>query len=254
MLTNNFWETITPSILIEKATGYLPIPGLGSINFTTGGVPFIVAQFIYQASNNFCIPAIPSIDTVGAYFNLAIRYNDPKTGQPIRYKFWDLAGSAMEDIPAPLYTGQMIVGTNFAIEVWSQGALNMLQLPFGLLLATSVKQAIQSLTDVTTFQLGTVSQCSSLDNTSLFDPSLGFALPMTFLPCAAAQYTGQQTGTLVSITGQVALPSIPVVGTNYRFNMTTGALELLNVTTSKYNPIVSQGTAGTESIVIEPQD
>lgn len=246
MLTNNFWETITPSVLIEKATGYLPIPGI-FIKSLEDEVPYVVAQFLYQCPNNFCIPAIPPEGTLGQGFNLAIRYNDSITDDVIRYKFWNYSDDAMYDIPAPLYDGQMIQGTNFVIEVWSLGG-SVVDMPFGCLLATTVKQTIQSLTDPTSFQLGTVSQCTSLNSIN------GLNMPLTFLPCATAQYTGQQTGTLVSITGQVTISSIPMQGANYRFNQTTGALEILNLDTSKYNSPYTQGVTGSESLVLEPQD
>lgn len=203
MLTNNFWETITPSVLIQKSTGYLLVPALGTLNFTSYGVPTLVAKFNYNCPNNFCLQPVPPLSQIGLCVNLAIRYTDPLTGKVVRYKLWNTAPDAMNDIPAPLYTGQPILGSACSIEVWSQYNLGTLSILGDIKFNVSVKKSLQSLTDPATFQLASYQQCTQLFNTNgivaapaqttialNFDPNQG----ITTTPSKVSQWIDQVSG------------------------------------------------------------
>lgn len=286
-VTNNFWQTITPVRRIGKARGYIVIPPLGYYQFTSYGAPFIVAQNTYQCLNNVSFPFIPPYSlSLGANYNLAVRYNDPVTGIPIRYKFWNFANDAMNDCPAPLYAGQPILGQNFVIEIWSRGGQPSLSMNDAILLDTSVLESKALLDSPDKFELGTVLPCPSLQSTN------GLNLPLQFLSCAAGIFSGIQQGAnyvfnevsgmlemlntttglynpiyamgelgaeyLViypQVPGGISIsPGIPLQGANFRFNQTTNCFEFLNLTTGYYNALNTQGVAGLETIIIQPQD
>jgi hypothetical protein len=226
-LSNNFWQTTTPATPVWKATGYIVVPALGYYIFSAYGASFVVASFTYQCPNNIVIPTIPASNLLGSNFNLTLRFNDPQTGAIVRYKFWDF-GQEPVDCPSPVYAGQPIWGGNFLIEVWSRSGQPSLSMPQTVLLNTTVKANKNSLQDADTYQLGTSTQCPTLQSTN------GLNVPLAFLSCAAGQATGIQ------------------VGTNYIFDEISGMLMLYNTTTGQYNSIWAQGTTNNEYLVLQP--
>jgi len=178
LITHDFWETITPTRVIQKKLGQITVPALGVISANTLGIANQAAKLNYSAANNFVVQlsSIPLLPP--GNYNLVLRYYQPVSGQVFRYKLWNISTDPKVDVPCEVYSGQPIVGSAFSVEVWSVGAQTVCGVTSPLTLNTSVMQSKCSLTDSDTFILASGTSCGQLQ-------SLNWnTLPLQFATCA----------------------------------------------------------------------
>jgi len=237
--TNNIaqWAQFDPcNRVLSKIHGFFSIPAFNvAVNPQLAG-PYAVLQFNYSATGNLTITGFPTIPDSPNYIPV-IRFTDPDTGDIVRYKIWGITG---DTIYWPLYTGQWIE-QEFCIEIWSFiGQATAVQ--------TTALQFQSSRTQIRTNPsgAGSYTEASPAQVVTLFNTNVGLTLPLTFDLDAVMEppiYVGPPAPT----------PPAPVPALNWRINSATGNMELYNITTGEWNPIVAAGPPGQETIVIEPQ-
>ncbi len=112
--TNNFWQTSRPAVAIDKQRAYITLPAFSS-TFEWRGVPTIVLEYQYAATNNFTVTGVLPAKPTDANFTLCIKYRIGST--VYRYKLWNTEGQLSN---TPLYAGE-VIKKNFTLEVWSSG-------------------------------------------------------------------------------------------------------------------------------------
>ncbi len=112
--TNNFWQTSRPVVPIDKQRAYITLPAFSS-TFVWRGVPTIVLEYQYAATNNFTLTGVLPSKPVDANFTLCIKYR--VDSEVFRFKLWSTEGQLTD---TPLYNGE-VIKKNFTLEVWSRG-------------------------------------------------------------------------------------------------------------------------------------
>lgn len=107
----NLRQSFSPLSAYARVGSYILIPSLNLVYDPIIGVPYILAQIDFTASQNFSLKNIP-VNPINGIL-LCVKYRAGTT--VIRFKLWDIAPLLFQ---TTLYNGETIK-KNFVIELWA---------------------------------------------------------------------------------------------------------------------------------------